>query len=38
MLYNAVVMSFFIGVFYCFPVNPSKKQNTAINSFHAIMS
>ena len=31
MLYNAVVMSFFIGVFCCFPVNPSKKKNTAIN-------
>ena len=31
MLYNTVVMSFFIGVFYCFPVNPSEKKNTAIN-------
>ena len=31
MLYNAVVMSFFFGVFCCFPVNPCKKKNTAIN-------
>ena len=31
MLYNAVLISFFFGVFCCFALNPSKKKNTAIN-------
>ena len=31
MLYNAVVISFFFGVFCCFAVNPSKEKNAGIN-------
>ena len=31
MLYNAAMISFFFGVFFCFALNTSKKKNAAIN-------
>ena len=31
MLYNAAMISFFFGFFFCFALNPSKEKNAAIN-------